>query len=101
MIKAPEHLYSTNGDLERPFQSSGWLVPSVVQLDRRGRYIFWEANLLCTSPREPGMVLDWPRFPERTTSGGKGTLEQFLALEEAPVEQIAKFVARWGPLQIR
>jgi hypothetical protein len=84
-----------------PFQSSGWLVPSVVQLDPRGRYIFWEANLLCTSPREPGMVLDLPRFPECTSSGGKGMLEQFLALEEAPVEQIAKFVARWGPLQIR
>jgi hypothetical protein len=101
MNDVPENLFSSNGDLERPFQSSGWLVPSVVHLDPRGRFISWKANLQCTTPREPGMVLERPLFPERTSSGGKGMLEQFLALEKAPIEQIAKFVARWGPLQIR
>jgi hypothetical protein len=87
MRDVPEYLRSpTTGEIERPIESSAWMLPSEVWNDRR--YVYWRASLV-------------DGLPEHLVSGGRGMLASFLNLETAPAEKIVRFIKRWGPLGLR
>ena len=74
-----------SGDLERPLMATSWSRPFTLTIDRR--FLHWQAYLF----DEPGH----PRV-----SPGRGMLEQFARLENAPPTEIARFARRWGILNV-
>lgn len=99
MVDLPGYLFASTGELERPINSSGWLIPDKVWHD--STHIYWQARLVKSSNFKPGVTATQPVFPARVRNGGRGMLLSFLSLKSAPVDTIAKFVSDWGPLTLR
>lgn len=74
-------LFGANGKLERDLNPDSWSVPEVVSL-RRGR-LEW---FLSTSARY--------------VTPGRGLLEDFCKLADAPDERILAYAQRWGVLYV-
>jgi hypothetical protein len=75
---------NSDGALERPAAIDYWQVPASVQLDRDRLVWRWDEG---------------PRSPKWVTVG-RGLLEDFLGLVDAPDSRICRYARRWGVLYI-
>jgi hypothetical protein len=91
-------LYSPEGVLERPVQATRWIVPDVVELDRK--HLYWKIRYVEgdeDKPDEDGKFIEL----NKEIGPSRGMLERFVALDSTDTGKILAFARRWGILDVK